>query len=139
MPFQPHAAKSILEDGTEFEIRSTSCGCETGTEVFVYTSQTAKKITGIFTCGRVISAPVPEFWEKVGGRCGLTEDEFYDNFAGTKEGEAVFVFEVLRPRLITPFAPQKDNGERITGIQSTRYVETGRNIDLTPFLAALED
>jgi predicted transcriptional regulator len=116
MSFQPQWAKSILLDGTRYELRRTRCGCQTGTPVVVYTSQ-VKKVTGTFIAGNVLAAHPDSLWRQVGGHCGVSREDFAYYLHGCKTAYAI---EVVCPRTVTPI----DLGFR--GPMSFQYLDSTR-------------
>jgi len=130
MSFQPEWADSVLRKGTQFELRRSRCGCQTGTKVLVYTSGKVKAITGAFTVGRVLSGSLDDLYAQVAGKCGVDASGFYGYLQGL---ETAYAIEVLDPRLTKPVElGYEDNGKRVRGPMSFQYldVDNSRHVEI---------
>ena len=122
LSLKPRFASLILDGTKTVELRRVAPTIEPGHLALIYASSPLRQLVG--TC-RVVSVEVAskdEIWDRFGGQCALSEEEYEDYFDGAKRAVAIVID---RPRRLQEPPSLASLRNRITGFsppQSFRYL-----------------
>lgn len=95
LSIQPHWAKMIYERKKQFEYRRVA-PVHPIQRVYIYETESVKKITGSFLCLKILSGSPQWLWQEVQWANDIKESTFFDYFDGCKTAHAI--------RILSPFA-----------------------------------
>lgn len=89
-------SEKIFSNEKLVEFRRQNVNIRKNEICLVYTSRPIKEITGYFVVKEKIRLPINKLWAKTKKYAGITKKQFYDYFAGCKEGTAILVEKVKK-------------------------------------------
>ncbi len=111
LSIRPKYVEEIIKGNKRYEFRK-SIFKKNVDKVWIYATSPTKKIVGTFVIGKIIKDAPENLWKNLNALSGLSEQEFFDYFYGTKTGFALELeytkfFEVpIDPKTIFPdFTP----------------------------------
>ena len=107
LSIRPKYVEEIIKGNKRYEFRK-SIFKKNVDEVWIYATSPTKKIVGTFVIGKIIKDTPENLWKNLNELSGLSEQEFFDYFYGTKTGFALELeytkfFKVpIDPKIIFP-------------------------------------
>lgn len=107
LSIRPKYIEEIIKGNKRYEFRK-SIFKKNVDEVWIYATSPTKKIVGTFVIGEIIKDTPKNLWKNLNELSGLTKQEFFDYFYGTKTGFALeleytkFLKVPIDPKIIFP-------------------------------------
>ncbi len=96
LSIKPEFANKIFEGEKKFEFRRSIFKNKDVSKVIVYASAPVSMVIGEFEIGEIHFKDLNTLWKETKDFSGITEDYFYDYFAGKENGFALEVKRVKR-------------------------------------------
>lgn len=96
LSIKPEFANKIFEGDKKFEFRRSIFKNKNVSKVIVYASSPISKVIGEFEIGEILFKDLSTLWKETKEYSGITEDYFYDYFAGKSNGFALQVRRAKR-------------------------------------------
>ncbi len=92
MSIRPIYAEKIFSGEKTVELRRVKPKyIDKGDLVLVYASSPIKSLIGAFTVRKVIEKPLPQLWQSVKDKAGISKQDFFDYFFGVSSGVGIFI------------------------------------------------
>jgi type I restriction enzyme S subunit len=105
LSIKPKYVKAIMDGSKEYEFRKQIFKNRSAKIAYIYASAPMKKIVGYFCPSEIVEGPPDYLWEQFWDVSGISEPEFFEYFAGKKNGFAIRIDDLERYR--TPFDPRE--------------------------------
>jgi len=89
LSIKPKYVNEIVEGRKKYEFRKSIFSNDSVKNIIIYSSSPQKKIVGFFEIGKIISDHPERIWELTKGSAGISENDFFKYFAGSKIGYAI--------------------------------------------------
>lgn len=93
---EPKYAKAILSGTKKYEFRRTIFKRNDINRVYMYSNSTVKKIVGSFGIDRIIEDTPQEIWTMCRKYGGISEEDFFRYYKGSKKAFAIKIKKVHR-------------------------------------------
>lgn len=104
LSIKPKYVKAIMDGSKEYEFRKQIFKDRSATIAYIYASAPMKKIVGCFCPTEIVEGHPDYLWEQFRDVSGVSEQEFFEYFAGKENGYAIRIDEL--ERFGTPVDPQ---------------------------------
>ncbi|WP_222846793.1 hypothetical protein [Chitinolyticbacter meiyuanensis] len=91
LSIKPEFANAIFSGDKTFEFRKAVFKDKTVKKIYVYASAPISKVIGTFDVDEIIERAPATLWEETNLGAGITEDYFWEYFAGRNLGYAIRV------------------------------------------------
>ncbi|MEG4861850.1 MULTISPECIES: ASCH domain-containing protein [unclassified Microcoleus] len=97
LSIRPEYAHKIFDSNKTVELRRVRPRLlNEGDLVLIYISSPTKAVFGSFKVDTIIEKPIAELWEEVEDKAGISSENFYDYYQGTKTGIGIFLKDIHR-------------------------------------------
>lgn len=96
LSIKPIFAEQIFSGIKKYEFRRTIFKDQDVRTIVVYASSPIKQVIGEFEVEEIICSKIPSLWKKTCQNAGISKQEFYQYFAGKKEGYAIKIKKTRR-------------------------------------------
>ena len=120
LSIKPKYVKAIMDGSKEYEFRKQIFKNRSAKIACIYASAPMKKIVGCFCPSEIVEGHPDSLWEQFQDVSGVSEQEFFEYFAGKENGFAIRIDEL--ERFGTPVDPHQVF-ERFVPPQSFCYVD----------------
>jgi len=112
LSIRPEYVREIVRGRKKYEFRKSTFRKQHVDHVYIYSSSPVKKLVGRFKVGQIVKAKPRILWDCLGDCSGMSEERFFEYFAGRSCAYAIGIGRVgvfdppIDPRECLPrFAP----------------------------------
>jgi len=94
LSIRPKYVEAIMKGNKRYEFRKTTFRKKDIERALIYSTAPVKKLVGYFIIGDIVEGHPNTLWDQFKEFSGLSEEEFFSYFNGSKRGFAIQIEEV---------------------------------------------